>query len=247
MVALRAIVDAGHDVAVVVSRADKRRGRQEPPRPSPVKEAAAGAGPAGEQPAEDAAEVGAELGVVVAFGRIIKTDVLDRLPLVNAHFSLLPRWRGRGAGRAGHPGRRRRHRRLPDGDRRGSRHRPGLPVRAVAIGAEETAAELRSRLADLGAAMLVDLLATGLGTPDAPGGDADLRRQDRGRRPAPGLVLRRRAAAPGGAVGPGLDDLAGSPAAGAGRPRRRRARRRRTARPPGGRRGGDRARAACGC
>ena len=78
---------------------------------------------------EDAAEVGAELGVVVAFGRIIKKDVLDRLPLVNAHFSLLPRWRGRGAGRAGHPGRRPRDRRLPDGDRRGSRHRPGIRLR----------------------------------------------------------------------------------------------------------------------
>ncbi len=43
---------------------------------------------------EDALSVDAELGVVVAYGRIIKREVLDRLPLVNAHFSLLPRWRG---------------------------------------------------------------------------------------------------------------------------------------------------------
>ena len=37
---------------------------------------------------------GAELGVVVAFGQIIKPHVLAVLPMVNLHFSLLPRWRG---------------------------------------------------------------------------------------------------------------------------------------------------------
>ena len=41
-----------------------------------------------------AAEQGAELGVVVAFGQIIKPHVLAVLPMVNLHFSLLPRWRG---------------------------------------------------------------------------------------------------------------------------------------------------------
>ena len=38
--------------------------------------------------------VGADLGVVVAFGQLIKPHVLDELPMVNLHFSLLPRWRG---------------------------------------------------------------------------------------------------------------------------------------------------------
>ncbi len=37
---------------------------------------------------------GAELGVVVAFGQLIKPHVLDAMPMVNLHFSLLPRWRG---------------------------------------------------------------------------------------------------------------------------------------------------------
>ena len=36
----------------------------------------------------------AELGVVVAFGRIIKPHILAAVPMVNLHFSLLPRWRG---------------------------------------------------------------------------------------------------------------------------------------------------------
>ena len=31
---------------------------------------------------------------MVAYGRIIPVAVLDRLPMVNLHFSLLPRWRG---------------------------------------------------------------------------------------------------------------------------------------------------------
>ena len=42
----------------------------------------------------DALDVGADLGVVVAYGRIIPVDVLARLPMINVHFSLLPRWRG---------------------------------------------------------------------------------------------------------------------------------------------------------
>ena len=116
---------------------------------------------------------------------------------------------GRGAGGAGHPGRRPRDRRLPDGDRRGSRHRPGVPLRAV-----------RHRRGGDGApscgrgwriwppAMLVELLATGPGTPTPQAGwptyadkiePADLWLD---------WSLRRRAAAPGRAVGPGLDHLA---------------------------------------
>jgi methionyl-tRNA formyltransferase len=43
---------------------------------------------------DDALGCGAELGVVVAYGRIIPTQVLERLPMVNLHFSQLPRWRG---------------------------------------------------------------------------------------------------------------------------------------------------------
>ena len=43
---------------------------------------------------DDVLAVGADLGVVVAFGQLIKPHVLGRLPMVNLHFSLLPRWRG---------------------------------------------------------------------------------------------------------------------------------------------------------
>jgi len=91
---LRTLVDAGHDVALVVSRPDKRRGRGATLVPSPVKAAALGLGLPVTDSLDDAVGVGAELGVVVAYGRIVPVAVLERLPMVNLHFSLLPRWRG---------------------------------------------------------------------------------------------------------------------------------------------------------
>ena len=115
--------------------------------------------------AEDALSVGAELGVVVAYGRIIKNEVLERLPLVNAHFSLLPRWRGAAPV----------ERAILAGDTvtgvclmaidEGLDTGPVYRCEQVDIGPEETAPELRSQLATLGASMLVAALATGLGNP----------------------------------------------------------------------------------
>lgn len=91
---LRTLVRAGHDVALVVTRPDKRRGRGGALLPSPVKRAATELGLEVTDSLDTALDVGAELGVVVAYGRIIPVAVLERLPMVNLHFSLLPRWRG---------------------------------------------------------------------------------------------------------------------------------------------------------
>ncbi|MGH9028042.1 MAG: methionyl-tRNA formyltransferase, partial [Acidimicrobiales bacterium] len=91
---LRALVRAGHDVSLVVSRPDKRRGRGQAASPSPVKAAALEAGIDVTDQLDDVLGSGAELAVVVAYGRIIPKRVLDVMPMVNAHFSLLPRWRG---------------------------------------------------------------------------------------------------------------------------------------------------------
>ena len=91
---LRTLVAAGHDVALVVSRADKRRGRGGTLVPSPVKAAALELGLPVTDDLARCTAVGAELGVVVAYGRIVPVAVLDQLPMVNLHFSLLPRWRG---------------------------------------------------------------------------------------------------------------------------------------------------------
>src|SRR5439155_5015611 len=84
----------GHDIRLVVTRADKRRGRGSALVPSPVKAAATELGLPVTASIDDVIDAGAELGVVVAYGRIIKPHVLDVLPMVNIHFSLLPRWRG---------------------------------------------------------------------------------------------------------------------------------------------------------
>jgi methionyl-tRNA formyltransferase len=91
---LRALVEAGFDVALVVSRADARRGRGGRTMPSPVKAAALELGLPVSDRVDDVLATGADLGVVVAFGRIIRPHVLAALPMVNIHFSLLPRWRG---------------------------------------------------------------------------------------------------------------------------------------------------------
>ncbi|MGH9150041.1 MAG: formyltransferase family protein, partial [Acidimicrobiales bacterium] len=83
---LEALVGAGHDVAIVITQPQKGRG----PVPA-ARKAAEARGLAASEQADDAVEVGAELGVVVAYGRIIRPHVLARLPMVNLHFSLLPR------------------------------------------------------------------------------------------------------------------------------------------------------------
>jgi methionyl-tRNA formyltransferase len=162
---LRALVDAGFDVALVVSRADARRGRGAARSPSPVKAAALELGLMVTDRVDDAVGVGADLGVVVAFGRIIKPDVLQRLPMVNLHFSLLPRWRGAAPV----------ERAILAGDAQTGvdlmEVEEGLDTggiydrTVVDIGPDETAEQLRRRLVDAGVALLVRNLHQGFGRP----------------------------------------------------------------------------------
>jgi len=91
---LRALAGAGHDIALCVTRPDRRRGRGGQMTPSPVKEAATELGIAVTHDMDDVAAAAVELAVVVAYGRIIPARLLDLVPMVNLHFSLLPRWRG---------------------------------------------------------------------------------------------------------------------------------------------------------
>jgi methionyl-tRNA formyltransferase len=171
---LRALVEAGHDVALVVSRADAKRGRGSTLTPSPVKAAAIELGIPVTDVVDDvlALEPPAELGVVVAFGRIIKPHVLAELPMVNLHFSLLPRWRGAAPV----------ERAILAGDARTGVDlmvvEEGLDTGgihgevALDIGADETADELRARLVAAGTELLVDSLADGLGEPRPQAGEA---------------------------------------------------------------------------
>jgi len=165
-------VEAGHDIAQVVTRPDARRSRRAGPTPSPVKALAVDLGLTVSDRVEAVAEVGAELGVVVAYGRIIRPPVLGSLRLINVHFSLLPRWRGAAPV----------ERAILAGDdttgvclmqlEAGLDTGPVFARRRSAIGDGETAAQLTARLADLGARLLVGALADGLGEPQAQYGEA---------------------------------------------------------------------------
>jgi methionyl-tRNA formyltransferase len=165
VVALRGLLDAGWDVALVVSQPDRRRGRGGHASASPVKQAAREAGLDTSDVVDDVLDAGADLGVVAAFGRLIKPHVLERLPMVNLHYSLLPRWRGAAPV----------ERAILAGDDRtgvdlmvveegldtgGVYDRAELP-----IGPDDTAEELRARLAVLGRDLLLANLSRGLGVP----------------------------------------------------------------------------------
>ena len=162
---LRALVAAGHDVEVVVTRADKRRGRGGMLLPSPVKAAALELGLPVTADVDAVLGRGLDLGVVVAFGRIIKPHVLDELPMVNLHFSLLPRWRGAApverAVLAGDPETGVCLMEVAEGLDEGGVH----AVERTPIDPEETVADLRARLVEIGTRLLVDQLAGGLGSP----------------------------------------------------------------------------------
>ena len=90
------------EVLAVVSQPDRPAGRGLEVAPTPVKAAALELGLKVLQPvkpSEIAAELkalGADLAVVVAYGRILRADALaaTRLGFMNAHFSLLPKFRG---------------------------------------------------------------------------------------------------------------------------------------------------------
>ena len=169
---LRALVGAGHDVALVVTQPDRRRSRGAGVDPSPVKRAAVELGLPVRTPAkarevrEEIAASGAELGVVVAFGQLLPQSFLDALPhgFVNMHFSLLPRWRGAAPV----------ERALLAGDLETGiclmRIDAGLdtgPVYActrVPIGPRDTAGELHARLVDAGTTLLLERLPS---LPDA--------------------------------------------------------------------------------
>jgi len=91
---LRALVEAGVDVVLVVTAADKRRGRGGSLTPTPVKAAAVELGLEVSYDLDALADRGADLGVVVAYGHLLPPPTLALMPFVNLHFSLLPRWRG---------------------------------------------------------------------------------------------------------------------------------------------------------
>jgi methionyl-tRNA formyltransferase len=166
---LRALREAGHQVDLVLSQPD-RPGHRLRLTPPPVKAAAVELGLPVYQPERirtpealsRLAEVDPELIVVVAYGQIIPASVLE-LPgrgVLNVHASLLPRWRG--AAPIAHA--------ILAGDQVTGvtimqmdaqlDHGPILSALETPIGEREDAAALGERLAQLGAGLLVETLAS---------------------------------------------------------------------------------------
>lgn len=182
---LRALAAAGHTIELVVSQPDRKRGRGSALVPSPVKQAAVELGLPVTDSVDDVLNTTAELGVVVAFGRLIKPHLLATMPYVNIHFSLLPRWRGAAPV----------ERAILAGDietgcclmalEEGLDTGPVYRRVVTPIDASESAADLRTRLVSIGSTMLVEALVDGfrsLGSPVPQSGEpthaAKLRAED---------------------------------------------------------------------
>jgi methionyl-tRNA formyltransferase len=162
---LRAVADA-FEVMRVYTRPDRPRGRGLRVEASPVKLAAEELGLEIAQPkrlkgeAPVLAELAPDAIVVVAYGAILRPDVLavPRLGCVNVHFSLLPRWRGAApverAVLAGDPRTGVTTMLMDEGLDTG----PILLTEATDIGPEDTSGMLRERLAEIGAPLLVRTL-----------------------------------------------------------------------------------------
>jgi methionyl-tRNA formyltransferase len=170
---LERVVDAGHDVAAVFTQPDRPKGRGQKDAMSPVKEVALRLGLTVHQPervrrpevVEQLRAMAPDAMVIVGYGQIIPQTILDIPPqgIINVHASLLPKYRGAAPIQWA----------IARGEKTTGvttmRIDAGLDTGAMllkwetAIGEDETAVELGSRLAPAGADLLVRTLAA-LGT-----------------------------------------------------------------------------------
>ena len=101
---LEALIEAGHEVALVVTQPDKPKGRGGKMQYTPVKEVAVAHNIPVYQPKricepeciEELRKYNADIMVVIAFGQILPKEILEMTPYgcVNVHASLLPSYRG---------------------------------------------------------------------------------------------------------------------------------------------------------
>lgn len=166
--ALKALVEAGHDVVAVYTRAPRPAGRGQQERRTPVHETAAALGlpvrtPKGLRSEDEAAAFRAldlDAAVVVSYGHILPKAFLEApvLGCLNIHGSLLPRWRGAAPI----------HRAILAGDAEtgvtimrmdeGLDTGPMLLAESTPISAADTAESVHDRLAALGARLIISTL-----------------------------------------------------------------------------------------
>lgn len=166
---LEALVSAGHDIAAVYCQPPRPAGRGKKDRPSPVQKRAQELGLEVRFPKslknseaqEEFAATNADIAVVVAYGLILPQAILDapKNGCLNIHASLLPRWRGAAPI----------HRAIMAGDEKTGicimQMDAGLDTGAVLLReetdilTEETTAQLHDRLSEMGASLMVRVLA----------------------------------------------------------------------------------------
>jgi methionyl-tRNA formyltransferase len=165
---LEALLDAGHEVAAVVTQPDREKGRGRFLSATPAKVVAERRGAPVLQPrrikepeaVDTLRALRPDVQVVVAYGQILPRAVIDipRLGTVNVHSSLLPRYRGAAPIQWA----------VVNGEREtgvttmlideGLDTGATLLARSTPIGPEETAPELEARLGPLGAEVLLETL-----------------------------------------------------------------------------------------
>ena len=176
-VALRAMIDAGFSIPLVLTQPDRPAGRGMQLQASAVKQVALEHGIEVLQPLslrtdskdpQRALEAQAaherlmsldyDVMVVAAYGLILPRSTLDIAPCINIHGSLLPRWRGAAPI----------HRAIESGDletgvtimgmEEGLDTGPMMLIERVAIEDADTTGSLHDKLAALGATMIVEAL-----------------------------------------------------------------------------------------
>ena len=167
--ALRAVENAGHEVAAVVTRPDRPRGRGRKRASSPVRRYAEARGHrvlTPERPRDGAfmdlvREIAPDVSAVVAYGHILSRELLEapRLGSLNVHASLLPALRGAApinwAVARGHTVTGVTVMRMVEAMDAG----PVLARAEIPIGETDTVSRLSPRLAELGAELLAGTLA----------------------------------------------------------------------------------------
>ena len=166
---LKAVVEAGHEVALVVTNPDKPKGRGMKLIPSDVKKYAIEQNLEVVQPVkvrnnpefvEQLKNINPDVICVVAYGKIIPKEILDipRLGCINVHGSLLPKYRGAAPIQWA----------VLNGDKKtgittmfmdvGMDTGDMINKEVVQIGDDETTGELWDRLSIIGAKLLVKTL-----------------------------------------------------------------------------------------
>jgi methionyl-tRNA formyltransferase len=175
--ALRALIDAGFSIPLVLTQPDRPAGRGMQLQASAVKQVAQEHGIEVLQPlslrmdskdpqraaeAQDAhvrlVALDYDVMVVAAYGLILPRSTLDIAPCINIHGSLLPRWRGAAPI----------HRAIESGDpetgvtimgmEEGLDTGPMMLIERLAIDDADTTGSLHDKLAALGAGMIVEAL-----------------------------------------------------------------------------------------